>query len=131
MKTYKHPHLLYALGFIHALYFMVIGIWPVVDMNSFMFFTGAKTDIWMAKALGLLMIIIGLLLISAIIRNKLIMELILLIIFSALALAGVEFYYGWNDMISEIYLLDAAAEFFFILCWILLLLTKPGKNIQS
>jgi hypothetical protein len=128
MKIHKYPHLLYALGFIHALYFIVIGIWPVLDINSFMFFTGEKKDIWMAKALGLLMTIIGLMLISAIIRNKLIMEIIMLIIFSAMALAGVEFYFGWNDMISEIYLLDAAAEFFFILCWILLLLTKPRAD---
>jgi hypothetical protein len=97
-----------------------------------MFFTGTKTDIWMAKALGLLMTIIGLILISAAIRNKLIMEVILLIILSAAALAGVEFYYSWKDMIPETYLLDAAAEFFFILCWLLLLLTKPGsKKLNS
>jgi hypothetical protein len=131
MKIPRYPFFLYVLGFIHALYFMTIGLWPVVDMNSFMFFTGAKTDIWMAKALGLFMAIIGLLLISAIIRNKLIMELIMLIVFSALALAGVEFYYGWHDMIPEVYLLDAAAEFFFILCWILLLLTRPGRSIDK
>jgi hypothetical protein len=131
MKIVKYPHLLYALGCIHALYFMGIGLWPVVDINSFMYFTGHKTDIWVVKALGLLMTIIGLTLISAIIRNKLIMELIMLIVFSAIALAGVEFYYGWNDMISEIYLLDAAAEFFFILCWILLLLTKSRRSSES
>jgi hypothetical protein len=125
MEIPRYPRFLYALGFIHALYFLTIGIWPVIDLNSFMFFTGPKTDIWMVKALGLLMTIIGLLLISATIRNKLIMEVIMLIVFSASALAGVEFYYGWNDMIPEIYLLDAAAELFFILCWLLLLLTKP------
>jgi hypothetical protein len=79
----------------------------------------------------LLMSIIGLMLILAIVRNKLIMELIMLIIFSGLALGAVEFYYGWNDMISEIYLLDAAAEFFFTLCWILLLLTRPRKTMDQ
>ena len=128
MKVVRHPYLLYVLGFIHALYFLATGLWPVLDINSFVFFTGAETDIWMAKALGLLMSIIGLLLISAIIRNKLIMELIMLIIFSAFAIAGVEFYYGWNDMIPEIFLLDSTVEFFFILCWILLLLTKPKPD---
>ncbi|MFL5730321.1 MAG: hypothetical protein ACJ75J_12615 [Cytophagaceae bacterium] len=125
MKIPQYPRFLYALGFIHSMYFMAIGIWPVIDLNSFVFFTGPKTDIWMAKALGLLMTLTGILVISATIRNKLIMELILLIIFSAAVLAGVEFYYGWNDLIPEIYLLDATAEFFFILCWLLLLLTKP------
>ena len=128
MQIPSYPRLLYALGFIHGFYFLTIGIWPVLDINSFMFYTGPKTDIWMVKALGLLMTIIGTLLISATIRNKLIMEVIMLIIFSAAALAGVELYYGWNDKISAVYLLDAAAEFFFILCWLLLLLTKPGKK---
>jgi hypothetical protein len=131
MKILKYPRLLYVLGFIHASYFIAIGLWPVMNINSFMFFTGPKTDIWMAKSLGLLMSIIGLMLILAIVRNKLIMELIMLIIFSGLALGAVEFYYGWNDMISEIYLLDAAAEFFFTLCWILLLLTRPRKTMDQ
>jgi hypothetical protein len=128
MQIPQYPRFLYGLGFIHALYFITIGIWPVIDINSFVFFTGPKTDIWMVKALGLLMTIIGTLLISATIRNKLIMEVIMLIIFSAAALAGVEFYYGWNDLIPEIYLLDAATEFFFIMCWLLLLLTRPRKK---
>jgi hypothetical protein len=127
----QYPRLLYVLGFIHACYFLITGIWPLMDMASFMAVTGPKTDVWLVKTVGILVSICGLMLLSATMRNRLIMEIILLAIFTASALSVVDIYYAWTEVISEIYLLDAAAEVFLILCWFLLLLTKPGKKRKA
>jgi hypothetical protein len=127
----QHPRLMYVLGFIHACYFLIAGIWPLIDIESFMAVTGPKTDIWLVKTVGMLVSICGILLLSATLRNRLIMEIILLAIFSAAALSIVDIYYAWTEVISEIYLLDAAAEIFLIMCWFLLLLTKPGKKRRA
>jgi hypothetical protein len=124
----RYPSLLFVLAVVQAIYFLVAGIWPIADIQSFIAVTGLKTDIWLVKTVGLLISISGLAILSATIRNRLTMEIILIAILTGGALSFVDIYYAWTDVISEIYLLDAAAEIFLILCWFLLLLTKPGKK---
>jgi hypothetical protein len=127
----QYPRFLFILASIQALYFLAAGIWPLINIESFIAITGPKTDLWLVKTVGALIAVIGTVLLSATLRNRLTMEIIFLAIFSGAALAVIDIYYAWTDVISEIYLLDAAAEVFLILCWFLLLLTKPGKKRRA
>jgi hypothetical protein len=124
----RYPGLLFVLAVIQGLYFIIAGLWPLLNIQSFVAIAGPKTDIWLVKTVGLLITITGVGLLSATLRNRLTMEVIFMAILTAGGLAFVDIYYAWNDVISEIYLLDAAAEFFLILCWFLLLLTKPSQK---
>jgi hypothetical protein len=42
-----------------GLYYMVTGVWPVLHIDSFLAVTGAKTDLWLVKTVGLLIAVIG------------------------------------------------------------------------
>jgi hypothetical protein len=50
MKIFKY------LTLIQATYFLVTAVWPIVHIQSFMEVTGYKTDIWLVKTVGALLI---------------------------------------------------------------------------
>jgi hypothetical protein len=124
----RYPRLLFVLAIVQAMYFLIAALWPLTNIESFMAVTGPKVDIWLVKTVGLLVTINAIILLLATLRNRLTMEVILLAILSAGAFSWVDIYYAWTDVISEIYLIDGAIEIFFVLCWFLLLLTKPSKK---
>jgi hypothetical protein len=46
-------------------------------------------------------------------------------------LAGIDFYYSLNNVISPVYLVDGVAEILFIIAWIVVLLTTKNKKQPS
>src|SRR4051812_30408451 len=100
----RYPRLLFVLAVLQGLYFITSGLWPLLDIGSFISLTGPKTDVWLVKIVGVLITIVGIGLFSATLRNRLTMEIILISILSAGCLAFADIYYAWTDVISEIYL---------------------------
>ncbi|MBV9103879.1 MAG: hypothetical protein JO060_09815 [Candidatus Eremiobacteraeota bacterium] len=43
-----------------SVYYTVTGIWPLVSIDSFMAVTGPKTDVWLVKMVGSLVLVNGL-----------------------------------------------------------------------
>lgn len=39
---------------VQGAYYLVTGLWPVIDIDSFMLVTGPKDDLWLVKMVGLL-----------------------------------------------------------------------------
>ena len=114
------------VGYSYAIYFLITGLWPLIDINSFMEITGPKTDIWLVKTVGALVLPTGLLVLRASIIKKYNIEIILMALGAAIALLSIDLYYVFKDVISKVYLLDAFAETIFIICWIYLLKTKQA-----
>jgi hypothetical protein len=107
------------LALIQGIYFFLTGIWPLLSLNSFLRFTGPKTDLWLVITVGILLTIIGVVLASAGIRKKVQLELNFLGFATAGSLAALEIYFTARGVISVIYLLDALIEMGFVLLWIL------------
>lgn len=42
-----------------GIYFMLAGVWPLVNIHSFEVITGPKVDVWLVKTVGLLVAVIG------------------------------------------------------------------------
>ncbi len=82
--------------------------------------TGPKTDLWLVKTVGLLLMVTGLVLVMAAIRRRISPEIILLAIGNALVLTGIEMIYWYNGTLSAIYLLDAVLEILVIIGWLIL-----------
>lgn len=100
-----------------GLSFLATGIWPLVSIRTFMTVTGPKTDVWLVKTVGVLVAVIGVVLLAAGSRGRMIPELVGLAMGSAAALAAVDVWYAWRRVIPRIYLADAAVEVVLILLW--------------
>src|SRR4051812_30893344 len=53
------------MAFIQGVYFFITGLWPIVHMPSFLFVSGPKTDLWLVKTVGILIVVIGSVLLAA------------------------------------------------------------------
>lgn len=40
------------LAIIHAAYFVLTGLWPILNIRSFLRVTGPKSDLWLVKTWG-------------------------------------------------------------------------------
>jgi hypothetical protein len=105
------------LALVQGVFYAATGLWALVDLDSFMAVTGAKTDRWLVKTVGILVTVIGGVLLVAWRRGGVPFEVALLAIGSALSLATIDVVYVSNGTISPIYLLDAAAEVGLALAW--------------
>jgi hypothetical protein len=107
--------LLYLLSLVQGWYYLLTGIWPLVHYPSFEAVTGPKTDVWLVKTVGVLIIPIGLALIAG--RKKPEFPIVLLATASAAGFAGIDIYYSLSGTIKWIYLLDAAAQIMLLIGW--------------
>ena len=104
-----------ALG--QGLFYLLTGLWPIVHLPSFEAVTGAKTDDWLVKTVGVVVAVVGAVLVLAARRRRITPEIAVLGAGSALALAGIDLVYALSGVISRIYLADAAAELGLVLLW--------------
>lgn len=98
-------------------YFLLTGIWPLLSIASFQAVTGRKTDLWLVKTVGVLIIVIGLVLLLAAWRATFSAEVIFLAVGSAVGLMGIDITYVTRRVISPIYLLDAVLKIGLLLLW--------------
>ncbi len=104
---------------IQGLYYFMTGLWPIVYMDGFLAFTGPKTDLWLVRTMGLMLIVSGtVLMLAAAHRRQRSMETAALGLGVAAVLAGTDTYFAMTGQIQGVYLLDAAVEAVFILVWI-------------
>jgi hypothetical protein len=103
---------------VQGVYFAATGVWSLVDIDSFQAVTGAKTDLWLVYTVGVLVLAVGVVLLSAAWSGRTTPEVVLLGVGSAAALAGIDVVFVARGVIAPVYLLDAAAEGVLILGWL-------------
>lgn len=102
--------LLRLLAWVQGGFYVATGIWPLLSMTTFETVTGPKTDDWLVKTVGVLVLVIGAVLLAAAARRSFALETVLLAAGSALGLAAVDVVFVAQGTLSPIYLLDAAVE---------------------
>jgi hypothetical protein len=103
---------------IQAAYILVTALWPLVHLETFLIVTGYKTDLWLVKTVGALLIPIACCLFSFLVFETDKRPAFILGSLTAVAFATIDFYYALNHQISKIYLLDGAIEIVFLIAWI-------------
>jgi hypothetical protein len=98
-------------------FYLLTGLWAIVDIDSFQRVTGPKLDLWLVKTVGVLVIVIGASLLAAARERRYSAPVLVLAVGSALGLAGIDLVYALGGRISPIYLLDAAAEIVLAVLW--------------
>jgi hypothetical protein len=105
-------------------------VWPIIDIESFMLVTGYKTDVWLVKTVGAILISISLCMATHLFIRTDHVPVVVLCIASSIAFISIDFYYTLNDTISDIYIADGALQIFFLIAWIYLVITVI-RNIRS
>ena len=105
------------LARLQGVYFVATGVWPLVHLASFEAISGPKTDDWLVRTVGVLVLAIGLVLLVGALRLRVPFELALLAMASALGLAAMDVVYVTTDVIWDVYLLDALVEGALVLLW--------------
>ncbi len=100
-----------------GLYYVAIGIWAALALDSFTAVTGPKTDIWLVRTVGLLIVAAGIVLLVSGLRAKAVFEIALLAVLTAVSLAVIDVIYVLTGAIDSIYLLDALLEAVFVYLW--------------
>jgi hypothetical protein len=98
-------------------YYVVTGVWPILDIDSFQLVTGPKVDLWLVRTVAVLVTVIGATLLVAVRQRRLDAPIVLLAVGSALGLASIDIVYVVVGRIAPIYLLDAVAEIVLVALW--------------
>lgn len=98
-----------------GVYTLLTAIWPLVDIQSFMWVTGPKTDIWLVKTVGACLTAIALALLTFLFVRSYPLPAIVLGVSTAIGMAAIDFHYTSTDTIATIYLFDGLLEVIFAL----------------
>jgi hypothetical protein len=123
--------MLLAVAWIHSAYYAVTGVWPVLEIDSFMAITGRKYDVWVVRTVGALLATTGLVIGWAAKRKRISPELALVAIGQAAVLAIVDVVYVSAGRISPIYLGDLVPELLLIAGWIIWFPRENRPEMQS
>jgi hypothetical protein len=117
---------------VQGLYYLLTGVWPLVNIQTFLMVTGPKTDHlqspnpteadhWLVMTVGVLVTSVGLTLLFAAWRRGKPAEAAVLAVTSALGLTAIDVIYVAREVIPPIYLADAVAEVVLIVGWLVAL----------
>jgi len=116
------------LVWIQGGYFLLTGLWPLIHISSFMAVSGSKNDLWLVRTVGVLITSIAIGLVASAIRKKVDGAVMLIAAGAALSLLLVDVVYVFKKVLSKVYLADALAELFFLICWGVLVLNLKNKK---
>jgi hypothetical protein len=91
-------------------YYLLTGIWALVDIYSFQLVTGPKTDLWLVRTVAVLIAVSGAVLLAAAYRRRISPEIFLLAVGQAIGLMAIDIIYVSMGVISAIYLADAVVQ---------------------
>lgn len=111
-----------------GIYVLLTALWPIVHIESFMNVSGYKTDVWLVKTVGILLLAIAVSLLLDIFSKEINFPIAVLALFTAVGMAYVDFFYALNETIPKIYMADGAVEVVFALAWLFILLKNVGKS---
>src|SRR5690606_4982318 len=125
-KSIRDNRILNSVFLFQGCYFVITGVWPVVNIASFMMATGPKQETWLVQMVGLLSLSIGLTFLrSALRRQGLPIFLGYLVSLSFLTM---DIVFVANGTIRPVYLIDAAIQLLFLTLLSVLLLIKRRQT---
>ncbi|MGQ0830036.1 MAG: hypothetical protein ACT4ON_16740 [Bacteroidota bacterium] len=111
-------------------YFLITGLLPIIDIDSFMLVTGPKNDLWLVKIMGGILSAVAITFIVDAFKRSTSRSVIVLALASSFVLAYADIHYVYNNVIRRIYLADALLEIVFIIL-IAFVLLKEKRSLQE
>ena len=123
-KLYKYALL------VQGMYVLLTAVWALADIQSFMFITGPKTDVWLVRTVAVLLICISLFFLLSSKKSEEPRVTLTALVFS-FGLAYIDFYYTLNNTIRWVYALDGIVESMFGLLWLYFLFSPRKGSISE
>lgn len=98
-------------------YWLLTGVWPVLHLHSFLYLTGAKTDLWLVRVVGLLMAVIGGVLLAAGLHGNLSPEIVGLAVAASAALLVADVWFVIDGSLAPVSLVDATLQAAALVGW--------------
>ncbi len=114
------------VALVQGVYYITLGLWPLLSMSSFEAVSGPKTDHWLVRTVAILISLIGLVLLLAAMNKDMGASIRLLAIGSAAGLTFIEIFYAMRGIIWPIYMLDAIGEVVLIAMWMIAIVRDRG-----
>lgn len=121
-------------AFLQGVYYLVSGIWPLLDLRTFYLVTGPKKEGWLVKTVGALVAVNGAGLLVGTRRGTPGADMAITAGGSAAALAVVDVFYATRGRIRPVYLLDAVPEALLALAWLagwLMLRREQSRTVPA
>lgn len=109
-----------------GVYYLITALWPILSIRSFELVTGKKTDHlitgrdgdhWLVMTVSVLILAVAITLLLAAYRRTHTLEIAMLGITAAVGLCAIDIIYTARNVISWIYLFDAALEIPLVFAW--------------
>ena len=123
-KLYKYALL------VQGMYVLLTAVWALADIQSFMFITGPKTDVWLVRTVAVLLICISLFFLLSSKKSEEPRVTLTALVFS-FGLAYIDFYYTLTNTIRWVYALDGIVESMFGLLWLYFLFSPRKGSISE
>jgi hypothetical protein len=114
------------LALAHGIYFVLGGAWPLIDMRSFEFINGPKSDHIQVRAIAGISLFIGAALLWCVHRGVIENPMRLVVAGAGGTLAIVMFNPSGPGGIEQAMLAQGIAHAIFSLCWMIILLTADS-----
>lgn len=102
---------------VQGVYFALTGLWPIIDIQSFMVVTGPKADVWLVQTVGALICVPAAVALRIAWRGRASRGEIIAVCGPAAVLGAVDVIFVARRTISIIYLVDAAIEAVMLAAW--------------
>lgn len=116
---------------IQGIYTMLTALWHIINIESFIWVSGYKIDIWLVKTVSVLLLAISVSMLVAIFSKASNYPVYILSLLTAAGLAYVDFYYALGERISKVYLSDAVIEVLFVFAWMIILIKGRAQFINN
>ena len=103
---------------IQGLFYLLTAVWPLIHLESFLWVTGDKTDLWLVKTVAVLLIPYSFLFLWFACNDIQIQIVHMVAVACCVLLAFIEIYYYANGTIKWVYLADAVLELVFACWWV-------------
>jgi hypothetical protein len=109
---------------IEGIFYLLMGLWPLLHMLSFQKVTGPKTDLWLMITVGGFLCVYGLAFLLESRRPVISNSVMCLAVGIPLVLLWVDVYYVYGGVISAVYMIDALLENIIVFSWLLIFMTR-------
>jgi hypothetical protein len=121
MKTDKA---FWNLLLVQGIFILVTSLWALLHIESFMWVTGPKTDIWLVKTVAVMGICVSVTLLISCSYKEAAKSVVWLALSVPLGFAALDTYYYLKKTIIWVYLIDASLQVIFLIAYLVLFLRK-------
>lgn len=116
---------------IQGVLYMLMGLWPILHMSSFLAATGEKTDLWLVRTVGGLLAISGFAFFMESRKQMVSTGIQIIAVGEALFLLAIDVLYVGLQVLPRVYLLDAVLETALFVTWVAVLLKTDWGRISN